>query len=246
MHTRISALLAILALSLTAALLAGAGSASAQSGPDGGGGDGPTVPSGSGIPDPCPEFTMEPTNCGMDGGGGGGGGGDHIPIVTRKQIAVSRASLALSSRPACFRALTPENNRVDPRFDPSTVLRTVPVDVVQELPGKPRALASVRGEDVGRGTGALNIRVHPPFSYVTYSQTYFDFLAVRLTREVTFEDMQVLAILHEVGHLTGVHPAEATLGLPPLGFPQDASQQVGQVFNTKILVHCLGAAEYVG
>lgn len=204
MNVRISTLLAVLALSLTAALLVGAG----------------------------PAFADDP-----------------VPTRGAVDDAAFDAAALLASRPECFRTLSPGGNPRPPdNLNPSTVLGRVPPIAISATPlaQEPRAIAGVAASDSGRGAAGPargQITVYPPFATFDYNPLVVDTFAFRLTRAVTIEDMQTLAILHELAHLTGALPAEATLGPPPAGLG-GGNVQVGQVFNTKILVYCLGAAEF--
>jgi hypothetical protein len=202
MNVRISTLLAVLALSLTATLLVGAGPASAA--------------------DPATQDQVD---------------------NARRAAAVA---VALSNNPECFQTVSRGGNLVPPdRLNPLAVVGAVPVGIsFSPLAQEPRAFASIEAADAGRGTAARGeITVYPPFATLDFTLDtigIFDTARIDLTRSVSREDLQTLTILHEVAHLTGALPPEARLGPPPAG----ATRQVGQVFNTKLLVYCLRAAKF--
>jgi hypothetical protein len=170
------------------------------------------------------------------------------PVPTRGAVddAAFDAAFLLATRPDCFRTLSRGGNPTPPdNLNPSTVLGRVPPIAISATPLRNFA-ASVAVDDIGRGTagpGRGQITVYPRFSTFDYNPDVFDTSAITLRRVPTIADMQILAILHEIAHLTGALPAEANLGPLPPHFPQDA-QQGGQVFNTKILVYCLRAADF--
>jgi hypothetical protein len=260
MHRRLSALLAILALSLTTALLVGPGSASASvlepptsigdsqaDGPGGGDDPGPGSGTGGGDPNegPCDEFTMEPCTAGPDGGGGSGGGsftGLGLPasqevadeIITRTRDATRNAL----GRRKCFELLSLDDSPSPNTFNPFRVLDTVPIRYVND---RTLDLGFSPGLGVDGRIDILNgffaITFNSAYRYRGYidSSIYFDLPVVQLTRE----DMQLVIMLHELGHLTGtnVHAGDDGDGeLEPA--------EAGQDFNTQIYLHCLpqGAA----
>jgi hypothetical protein len=252
MHRRIPALLAILALSLTAALV-GTGSAAASilepptstgdsqvDGPDGGGDPAPAP--GSGNPDQpsCDQFTIEPCMSGPDGGGGGGGSdtqgplGLPLPEVAERRIAFVRglAEQLLYEKPKCFELLSPNDSRSPGTLNPIRVINTVPITYVND---RTLDLGFAPGLGVDGRIDILNgffvITFDPAFErrgYIDRSK-YFDLPVV----ELSVLDMQIVALLHELGHLTGVnvHPNDGRSPLLP--------EETGQAFNTQIYVNCL-------
>jgi hypothetical protein len=254
MHRRISALLAILALSLTAALLVGSGSASASVlEPPTGTGDSQVEPGGGGDPEPgpgtggdpnqppCDEFTIEPCTSGPDGGGGGDGGGSTqgplgLPTeeVAERRIAFIRglAKQLLIEKPKCFDLLSLTDSRSPGELNPLRVLDTVPIryvnDSTLDLGFSPGLGVNGRIDILN---GFFTITFEPAFERRGYidRSVYFDLPVVQLS----VADMQIVAMLHELGHLTGVnvHPNDGRAPLLPV--------ETGQDFNTQIYVNCL-------
>lgn len=254
MYRRTSALLAILALSLSTTLL-GVGSAGASilepptstgdsqvDGPSGGG-DGPEPAPGSGNPDqpPCDEITIVPCTAGPDGGGGGDGGGGTqgplglpIPEEAERRISFVRglAEQLLYEKPKCFELLSLTDSRSPGTLNPIRVLNTVPIKYVND---RTLDLGFAPGLGVTGRIDILNgffiVTFDPAFErrgYIDRSK-YFDLPVVQLS----VLDMQIVAMLHELGHLTGVHehPNDGKAPLLP--------EETGQAFNTQIYVNCL-------
>ncbi|MFC4049984.1 hypothetical protein ACFOY4_09845 [Actinomadura syzygii] len=246
MHRRISALLTILALSLTAALL-GAGPASASPlDPPTGTTDSQTEPGDEGgDPGNDPRFHPPPRPCSAEpclgsepGTGGGGDPGDTPSPEQRRAIdnAVNAAKRALVDKPKCFDTLSPTDSRSPDPTNPITALDTADVLFTNQTV----AAAAYASRENGKATigiypgfFSLNIATPSVLGYVD-PDIYFDLPTVQLSTA----DLQLVTMLHELGHLTGVntHP-DATQG--PL-----TPEKVNQKFNTQIYVYCLdqGAA----
>ena len=125
-------------------------------------------------------------------------------------------------------------------IDPQRVVNRRPVDSLQPLAGEPGAIASVPIPDFGRGVlGTMT--VYPLFHALGFDTSLFKLETVTLTAIPTGAQMRALALLHEIAHLIGSNPVRAD------GTHTHAAQDpTGQVFNTALLVKCLGAARFNG
>ena len=255
MHREISTVIAILALLLTGALVGG-GPASASipdspvsdsqvDGPDGGGGVLPSDPGYDPGQPSCDEFTMEPCMSGPDGGGGSGGGEAGRPgLPISAEVAAPlientrlRALNALVNKPECFNLLSPDDSREPGTLNPITVINTVPISYVRDQ-------TIDFGRAPGRGTsGRIEIKngfflinfnaLWQPLGYVETS-LYFDVPAIQPpVVQVSVAEMELVVMLHELGHLTGVnvHPNDGVAPLTPA--------EVAQGFNTQVYVKCV-------
>ena len=223
MQRRLSALLAILALSLSATLSVGsvsaaastpeppAGTGDSQVEPPEGGDPGPG-PGGSGGGDPCDQFTPEPCTGGE--GGGGGGGGDVFGRPTAEEAArliqatrvATRA--ALVNKPRCFNLLSQDDSRESGALNPITVLDTVPITYVNDNTFDfGYAVGSGVDGQIAILNGFFLVNFHPGLRFPGWIElsAYIDLPVIQLT----VEDMRLIAMLHELGHLTrvNVHPA---------------------------------------
>jgi hypothetical protein len=157
-------------------------------------------------------------------------------LIARTREAVRKA---LTDRPACFDLLSLTDSRSPGELNPLRVLNTVPIkwvnDTTLDLGFSPGL--GVNGRiDILNGFFALNFwSAYRGRGYID-SSAYFDLPVVSLSRE----DMQLVIMLHELGHLTGVNIHEGDDGDE---FPLEP-QEVGQDFNTQIYLKCLpqGAA----
>jgi hypothetical protein len=255
MHRQISTVIAILALLLTGALV-GVGPASASipdspvsdsqvDGPDSGGGVLPSDPGYDPGQPSCDEFTMEPCMSGPDGGGGSGGGGfDGLglpisaevaaPLIERTRVA---ALNALLNKPECFKLLSPDDSPEPGTFNPITVINNIPISYVRDN-------TLDLGRAPGRGfNGSIEIKngfflinfnaLWRPLGYIETS-VYFDVPAIQLpVVQVSVAEMELVVMLHELGHLTGVnvHPNDGVAPVTPA--------EVAQGFNTQVYVKCV-------
>lgn len=248
LHRRLSVPLTILTLAITTALAAGPASASITN-PDGGGGAGGG--GGGGSSDPCELYGPEtcaddPGDQGGAGSGSGGARGSELPVplsmpspqaaqaIVNSIRAVVKKTLV--EKPRCFDTLSLTDSRLSEPRNPITVLDTVYV-LFENSADSAAAYAS--GDGVGGTIGILpgffflNIDRRGTFGFVD-PDVYFDLPTV----QVSATDLQIIAMLHELGHLTGVnvHP-DAENGYPTPG-------NVNATFNSMIYVNCLdqGAA----
>ncbi|TMQ96170.1 hypothetical protein ETD83_21620 [Actinomadura soli] len=147
------------------------------------------------------------------------------------------AKKALVDKPKCFDLLSLTDSRSPGTLNPVRVIDTVPVTYVNDG-------TLDFGYSPGLGVDG-RISILPGFYFITFDPAYqnqgyvdpslyFDLPAVQLS----VADMQLVVILHELGHLTGVNVHEGD-GRAPL-----LPEEVGQEFNTQIYVNCLdqGAA----
>ena len=255
MHGRISAGIAILGLSLTAALV-GAGPAAASipeapvtesqaDGPDGGGGVLPSDPGYDPGQPSCDEFTLEPCMSGPDGGGSGGSGGfDGLGLPTSAEVAAPliestrlRALNALLNKPECFNLLSPTDSREPATLNPITVINNVPISYVRDTTinlGRATGRGFNGRIDIQNGFFLINFNaLWRPTGYVETS-LYFDVPAIQLpVVQVSVAEMELVVMLHELGHLTGVnvHPNDGVAPVTPA--------EVAQGFNTQVYVKCV-------
>jgi hypothetical protein len=253
MHRQITTVIAILALLLTGALV-GAGPATASipdspvsdsqaDGPDGGGGVLPSDPGYDPGQPSCDEFTLEPCMSGPDGGGGGGGDRDGLglpvsaeaaaPLIERTRVA---ALNALLNKPECFKLLSPDDSPEAGTFNPITVINNVDISYVRDntmdlgrAPG-----SGVNGRiEIKNGFFLINFNaLWEPLGYIDTS-LFFDVPAIQLpVVQVSVAQMELVVMLHELGHLTGVnvHPNDGVAPLTPA--------EVAQGFNTQVYAKC--------
>jgi len=255
MHRQISTVIAILALLLTGALV-GVGPASASipdspvsdsqaDGPDSGGGVLPSDPGYDPGQPSCDEFTMEPCMSGPDGGGGSGGGErDGLGLPISAEVAAPlientrlRALNALLNKPECFNLLSPDDSPEPGTLNPITVINNVPISYVRDdtldlgrAPG-----SGINGRiEIKNGFFLINFNaLWRPTGYIETS-VYFDVPAIQLpVVQVSVAEMELVVMLHELGHLTGVnvHPNDGVAPVTPA--------EVAQGFNTQVYVKCV-------
>ena len=123
-------------------------------------------------------------------------------------------------------------------IDPQRVVNRRPVDSLQPNARVPDTIASVPFADIGRGVLGT-ITVYPLFHALSFYSEFFALETVTLTAIPTPAQMRALVLLHEIAHLIGSNPGHAD------GVHTHAAQDpLGRVFDTKLLVKCLGAARF--